>query len=45
MFGRERRRKSMFGEYRCSKIMFGRVKMEKEYVWEGRGGVRVCLGG
>ena len=25
--------------------MFGRVKMEKDYVWEGREGVKVCLGG
>ena len=25
--------------------MLGRVKMEKEFVWEGRDGVRVCLGG
>ena len=24
--------------------MLGRVKMEKEFVWEGRDGVRVCLG-
>ena len=25
--------------------MCWRVKMEKEYVWKGREGVRVCLGG
>ena len=33
------------GGERRSENMFGRVKMEKEHVWEGREGVRVCFGG
>ena len=33
----------MFGRERRSKSMFGRVKMEKDNVWEGREGVRICL--
>ena len=33
------------GGERRSKSMFGRVKMEKECVWESKGGERVCRGG